>query len=118
MDENDSLKPSDANALVGQNRANLPLPDCTDAALTISRQIGAHFDHMRVDFISDGTSLWLGELAVYNLAGNFKDIGSHENEALKKAWDIRKSRFLTVPQTGWRKVYAAALLRRLNARST
>jgi hypothetical protein len=54
---------------------------------------------------------------VYNLSGNFKGIESHENEALNKAWDIRKSRFLTVPQTGWRKVYAAALLRRLNARS-
>lgn len=117
MDENDSLKPSDANALVDQNRANLPLPDCSDAAVTISRQIGAHFGHMRVDLISDGTLLWLGERAVYNLSGNFNGIESHENEALSKAWDIRKSRFLTVPQTGWRKVCAAALLRRLSARS-
>jgi len=116
-DANDMLKRSAVNAVVGQGAADHPLPECTDEALEIASQIGAHFDHMRVDFMSDGTSLWLGELTVYNLTGHFHGVAPHESEILDRAWDIGKSWFLTTPQSGWRKLYAAALQRRLNAQS-
>ena len=116
-DVGDTFKRSSVNAVVGEGRADRPLPACTDAAIEIAKEIGVHFDHIRVDFMSDDMSLWLGELTVYNLSGNFHGVQADEKEALNRAWDIRKSWFLTTPQTGWRKIYAAALLRRINARS-
>jgi len=32
-------------------------------------KIAQHFDHVRVDFMSDGAQYWIGELTLYNVSG-------------------------------------------------
>ena len=115
MDENNQLQRGKTRTLITDKMANRPLPDLIEEALPIASDIGEHFDHMRVDFMTDGKSLWLGELTVYNMTGHFAGMHPDEEELLNKAWDIRRSWFLSTPQSGWRGVYARALRRRLDA---
>lgn len=91
-----------------------PLPDVVPRALELAKQIGAQFDHLRVDILLDGDDMYLGELTVYSIAGRVYERGDQVRDHLNRSWDIRKSWFLTVPQKGWRAVYAATLLRKLN----
>ena len=108
---------SKIGSVLTENRANRPIPDCIVEAERLAQEIGSHFDHIRVDFLYDGQQLYLGELTVYNLGGHFVGIPEDEAASMNAAWDIRNSWFLTTPQKGWRRIYANALRRRLNARS-
>lgn len=108
---------SEIGSVLTETRAKKPLPDCIEEAERLAREIGSHFDHIRVDLLYDGQRILLGELTVYNLGGHFVGIPQKEAAPMNAAWDIRKSWFLTSPQKGWRQVYANALRRRLNARS-
>ena len=57
---------------------------------------------MRVDLLTDGERLWLGELTVYNLGGVFPDCGHRADSNLSRAWDIGGSWFLTTQhQSPW-----------------
>jgi hypothetical protein len=96
-------------------RANRPLPENTEAALQISRQIGGHFDHMRVDLISDGRKLWFSELTIYNMAGYLPVVGDVASEPVNTSWDLEQSWFMRTPQTGWKRFYAAQLRKHLNS---
>jgi len=96
-------------------RANRPLPENTEAALQISRQIGGHFDHMRVDLISDGRKLWFSELTIYNMAGYLPFVGDVASEPVNTSWDLEQSWFMRTPQTGWKRFYAAQLRKHLNS---
>lgn len=90
-----------------------PLPEVTDRALEIASEIGAHFDHVRIDFLTDGETLFLGEITVYHDAGRAYLQGHYVDAPANRSWDLRRSWFLTTPQKGWRAIYAAALLRAL-----
>jgi hypothetical protein len=92
-----------------------PLPPVTERALRVAEEIGAHFDHMRVDFLTDGEALYLGELTVYHSAGEVYLQGHDPEAPANRSWDIRNTWFLTTPQSGWRRLYAEALRRRLEA---
>ncbi len=92
----------------------LPLPPCIDEGLELASIMGAQFDQMRVDMLTDGETVYLGELTVYNQAGRAHLQGHVLYAPMNRSWDIRKSWFLTTPQTGWRKWYAAALRRALD----
>lgn len=87
-----------------------PLPATAARALEVAAGIGAHFDHMRVDFLTDGAALYLGEVTVYNLNGR-EAKGHLIGEASSRHWDLRRSWFLNTPQSGWRALYARALVR-------
>jgi hypothetical protein len=88
-----------------------PLPETTDLAIETAKEIGRGFDHLRIDFLTDGEKLWLGEVTVYNWGGYTWD-GHDPNAGLSKAWDIGRSHFLCHPPAdGWRRRYAEALLR-------
>ena len=100
----------EGNAAVA-GRANRPLPQNTDEALRISRQIGDHFDHMRVDILSDENKLWFSELTIYNMAGYLPFVGDVAAEPVNTSWDLNKSWFLCNPQIGWKKLYARQLKR-------
>jgi hypothetical protein len=76
--------------------------------------IGADFDHLRVDFLTDGTRLFLGEITIYNLGGIAYSTGQLTDTPLNRSWDLRRSWFMRSPQKGWRKAYAAALRRAIN----
>lgn len=89
--------------------ANRPWPSIAESALEISRTIGSHFDHMRVDLLFDENQLWLGELTVYSLAGHIYLVGDVPEEGVNTSWDICRSRFMSTPQKGWKKRYADSL---------
>ena len=90
------------------------LPAGHNLAMDFAAQIGALFDHVRVDMFLDQGQVFLGELTVYNLSGHVYLNGDKRDEVQNRSWDLRRSWFLTTPQTGWRRIYANALRRRLN----
>ncbi len=91
------------------------LPDTATRAEAQARRIGAAFDHVRIDFLTNGEDLWLGEMTLYNLAGRLSRGGSDPCHPATRAWDLRRTYFLSnPPQSGWRAVYARALLRELD----
>jgi hypothetical protein len=91
-----------------------PLPMNIERALGVASAIGADFDHLRVDFLTDGSRLFLGEITIYNLGGVAHSSGHLPNTPLNRSWDLRRSWFMRSPQRGWRKVYAAALRRAID----
>lgn len=92
-----------------------PLPATFPRALALAKAIGAHFDHMRVDLLTDGEELWLSELTVYNMSGYFHDVGTRPDAALTRAWDLRRSWFLSTQHASpWKRLYAGALRRQLD----
>lgn len=91
-----------------------PLPACIDEALRLASKIGTEFDHLRVDFLTDGELLYLGEITVYNLGGCAYRTGDIVDTPLNRSWDLRRAWFLRSPQKGWRKIYAAALRRAID----
>lgn len=101
---------------VTQRMDDLPLPEVASKALDLASRIGGHFDSMRVDVMTDEEDLYLGELTVYPVAGRAYLQGHYAAAAQNRSWDLRRSWFLTVPQTGWRWHYAAALRRRIDRR--
>ena len=112
-DGDDGFRRSDSAAVIAKKQAERPLPLVITKATTIARQLGSYFDHIRVDMLSDGTNLWLGELTVYNLGGHFMGIDAENLERMNEAWNIERSWFLSTPQTGWRGFYQRALRRSL-----
>ncbi|WP_377507608.1 ATP-grasp fold amidoligase family protein [Octadecabacter sp. R77987] len=92
-----------------EKRANRPLPVNTHEALEISRQIGRHFDHMRVDILSGAGKIWFSEFTIYNMGGYLPFVGDVPDEPVNTSWDLCTSWFLSTPQTGWRKIYANSL---------
>lgn len=93
-----------------------PLPDVVFEGLKLAAEIGRQFDHVRVDTLTDGDDLYLGELTVYSIAGRVFKNGDDVDAVLNRSWDLRRSWFLTTPQPGWRGVYANALRRELDQR--
>ena len=103
-------------ASVSERVLDAPLPACYPRALAVAKAIGAHFDHMRVDFLTDGDRFWLGELTAYNLGGKFRDCGHREEAPLSRAWDIGGTWFLaTAHEDPLMRLYADALRRRLGS---
>lgn len=94
-----------------------PLPACIEKALQLASKIGTDFDHLRIDFLADGTHLYLGEITIYNLGGYAYHTGDIVDTPLNRSWDLRRSWFLRSPQKGWRKAYAAALRRTIDRQS-
>lgn len=77
--------------------------------------LAAPFDDIRVDLYEIDGEIWFSELTIYSLGG-YAWIGEpHLMELRNDLWDLRRSWFLTTPQTGWRRVYANALRRRLDS---
>jgi hypothetical protein len=109
-----SYKRSETPTSLNSDVYDAPLPGVWLAAIEIAKEIGALFDHVRVDFLTDGEKLYLGELTIYHNAGTLPVHGYILDSPLNRSWDIRRSWFLTTPQTGWRKIYADALRRTLN----
>ncbi len=89
------------------------LPDSFPQAIEAARQLGACFDHARVDFLTDGRTVWFNEITVYNMGGRLSKTGNLRDGVETRAWDLRRSAFLSKPQTGWRALYAASLRRHL-----
>ncbi len=114
LDSDGEWKLSDEASSVSKEIDGRPLPPSTDAAARIASQIGAAFDHMRVDFMTDGEQVYLGELTAYNAAGASPTFGHLVDTPNNVYWDLRRSWFLSTPQRGWRRIYAASLRRSID----
>ncbi len=114
MEDDGVLHLSDEYTAVSDEIDQTPLPQHIDEMLAIASEIGAHFDHMRVDFLCNDTEFFLGELTVYNLSGKYSHHGFEEDYRDNRLWDIRRSRFLSQRQRGWRGIYQGALRRELD----
>jgi hypothetical protein len=104
-------------SLVSDAIDDRPLPATAAEAVRVSERIGAAFDHVRVDFMTDGRTLYLGELTLYSGGGIATPFGHQPDSVLNRSWDLRRSWFLTAGQRGWRRIYAASLLRAINRRA-
>lgn len=98
-------------AAVSPVRDTRDLPDVVAQALDISRKIGAEFDHMRLDFMTDLQGLVLGELTVYNLSGRMAAVGLQQQSRANRHWDLRRSWFANQTHGGWMDEYVACVRR-------
>lgn len=96
---------------IGLLRADFQLPPTFSGAIAAARRLSEGLDYARYDFLADSEKLFAGEITVYPAAGLSKadDDGSGVDGAIERHWDLRKSWFLSHPQRGWRKIYAALL---------
>lgn len=98
-------------------RAPFVLPPGFRRMRDIAEKLAEPFDFIRCDLYCLDNEIYFSELTVYPSSG----YGYIQNESLmnmrNEMWDLRKSWFLTVPQRGWRRFFAAALLRWLDIRA-
>jgi hypothetical protein len=92
----------------------IDLPASFPRMLEIAERLTAPFDHMRCDFYDLNGSIFFSEFSVYPLSGK-GIINTRLRDLCADSWDLRQSWFLTAPQTGWRRLYAEALRRWLDA---
>ena len=90
-------------------------PDNWDAILAAAERLGREFDSVRVDRYETAGDIWFSEYTFYSLSGYCSVDWPEVNERMDRAWDIRRSWFLTKPQKGWRAFYAARLKAALDA---
>ena len=90
--------------------ADFTLPPSFHRAASHARALGRGFDQVRVDFMAVDDALYGCEMTFYSLSGfanSFTDTALFDYQ--NGLWDLRKSWFLTAPQSGWRARYAEVL---------
>ncbi len=104
---------------IGVKTADRTVPANREIIDNIALQLCDGFDHMRCDLYLVGSKIFFGEYTLYNQGGY---ILLNNDDALLAAqgaaWDIRQSWFLSEPQSGFKAVYAEALLALLNGQAT
>jgi hypothetical protein len=102
---NSVVKTDPSRALPAEYR----LPDCYATAMQAARAIAGGTDYLRVDFMHFDGRLYGGEITVYPTAGLMTNSDREVMAEMGRRWDLRRSWFLSSPQTGWRKFYQGAL---------
>jgi hypothetical protein len=82
-------------------------------AVQFAQKLSVGVDYARFDFLWNGTELFGGEITVYPAAGAVDPANSSANAVTLIGWDLMQSHFLRSQHTGWMRVYADALGRRL-----
>ena len=82
-------------------------------AVQFARQLSVGVDYARFDFMWNGRDLFGGEITIYPAAGMADPANSKTRDAMLGGWDLMQSHFLKSQHTGWMRIYAAALGRRL-----
>jgi hypothetical protein len=103
------LRLSEKAASAVNRTASDPPPETWEHMIEIARDLGEPFDHVRVDLLTDGNEVWMGEMTLYNEGGRHPLMGTDPDSPMCQAWDIRRSWFLTQKQPGWRGCYARVL---------
>jgi len=96
----------------GQIPVDYAVPPAFHLAVNASLELSRGIDYARYDFMTDGESLFAGEITVYPAAGisPATPLGTIGSDTLvEESWDLRSSWFLTTPQNGWRRLYAGML---------
>lgn len=97
----------------------VPLPKGLDVsepyrrAVGFARKLSVGVDYARFDFLWNGAELFGGEITVYPAAGMIDPANSLANAITMTGWDLMQSHFMKSQHTGWMRIYADALSRRL-----
>jgi hypothetical protein len=78
-------------------------------------KIAGGSDHLRIDLMWNGRELYFGEITVYSHGGFLPMPDKALLAKMAESWDLRRSWFLSNPQTGWRERYAKWLKRTLES---
>lgn len=89
--------------------AGYRVPDAYAAAVDIARSLAAGTDYLRVDFMVVDGKLYGGEITPYPTAGLMTNSDPAVLAAMGRCWDLRRSWFLSMPQSGWRAIYQRLL---------
>jgi len=89
-------------------------PSCLPRMFEIAEQLAAGRDHVRVDLYEIDGTIYFSEFTFYNVAGRFNFKGQKHFQEMTWLWDLRRTWFLTHPQSGWRGTYARWLKSRLD----
>ena len=89
-------------------------PSCLPRMFEIAAQLAAGRDHVRVDLYEIDGTIYFSEFTFYNVAGRFNFKGQKLFQEMTWLWDLRRTWFLTQPQSGWRGAYARWLKSRLD----
>ncbi len=89
-----------------------------EQAVRFTERLSRGVDYARFDFMWDGEALFGGEITVFPAAGGDDPLHPHVIRTMDEGWDLNQSHFLQTPQSGWRKIYANALKRKLQQSST
>lgn len=108
---------SPADAPVRELPDDLEIDDAYRRALDFTRTLSLGIDYARFDFMWNGSELFAGEITVCPGGGLGNIANPAVNSALSEGWDLGASHLLTAPQTGFKRLYAEALNRRLQART-
>ena len=93
------------------------LPPGTPSIVELSRTMTQHSDHLRVDFLWNGSHWYLTEITIYSMGGF---IGYTDDELLGKMtdfWHLQDSWPMIQRQHGWRKHYISWLRKKLEDRT-
>ena len=82
-------------------------------AVRFAERLSVGVDYARFDFLWNGAELYGGEITVYPAAGGADPANAVLNQVMLTGWDLRQAHFLRAQHTGWRRIYADALRRRL-----
>ncbi len=82
-------------------------------AVEFAKRLGVGVDYVRCDFMWNGAELFGGEITVYPTGGLFEPTNASARDVTLNGWDLLQSHFLKTRQTGWKRIYAEALKRRL-----
>lgn len=87
-------------------------PTLYNEAVNAAAELSRGFDYGRFDFLSDGRTLYAGEITVYPASGltpSTPEGSTGTDPLLNPFWSLRNSGLLTMPQRGWRRPYAFLL---------
>ncbi len=111
------LRP-DLPASAAPRQFDAPRPATFDRAVDCALRLARGFDHMRVDLVSNGETLWFGEMTTYSMCGYASHFGNDPDYSAAHHWDLRQSWFLRTPQKRLRlEVYRRLLRHVLNRES-
>ena len=82
-------------------------------AVQFAQKLSVGVDYVRVDFMWNGTELFGGEITVYPASGVLDPTNPSANVVIMNGWDLMQSHFLKSQHTGWMRIYADTLSRRL-----
>lgn len=85
-------------AIVAPPKKDAPFYKNIKTVIDVAKQLGKPFDHMRVDLLTDGKHIWLGELTVYNMGGYHSTSSGNEiNSCMNKKWNLNNSYAIGAP---------------------
>ena len=96
--------------------AEIEPPPSFSRMVAIAELLAAPFDYMRCDLYELNGDVFFSELTAYPLSGQGGS-NPHLRQLRNSGWDLRRSWFVTAPQTGWRRIYGNSLRRWLDRRA-